>query len=88
MTHLTAMIFAAGQERGAPSCDPRVCAPRDAAGGEIFSLGNPTFGGPPRHARRALRRLPDGHPSRGATRLSGVPRWVIKWVILCAGWYN
>ncbi len=89
MTHLTGMIFAAGQGRGAPSCDRRVCAPGDAAGDTICSLGNPAFGGPPRHTRRALRRLPDGHPiAEAATRLPGAPMWAIKWVILCANWYQ
>ena len=73
MTYSTGVIFAAGQQRNAPLCDPRVCAPRNlparsrgfasakagAAGDKACALGNPTFGGPPRHALRVAPRLPE-----------------------------
>ena len=35
-----------------------------------------------------MRRLPDGHPSRGAARLPGKPPRAIKWVIIIHPWYN
>ena len=40
MIYLTRMIFAAGQNRRAPSCDPRVCAARDDARDIFCALAN------------------------------------------------